>query len=70
MFGIIKDWREQRILEQSQFTNADWQLVAEQIPILKRLTEAELAHLFELATLFLPLRYISYLRQNKTPAIF
>lgn len=53
MFGIIKDWREQRILEQSQFTNADWQLVAKQIPILERLTEAELAHLFELATLFL-----------------
>ena len=53
MFGIIKDWREQRILEQSQFTSADWQLAAEQIPVLDRLTEAELARLFELATLLI-----------------
>lgn len=53
MFGIIKDWREQRILEQSQFTSADWQLAAEQIPVLDRLTEAELARLFKLATLLI-----------------
>lgn len=53
MFGILKDWRNQRILDQSQFTRADWALAAKQIPILDRLTESELERLFELATLFL-----------------
>ena len=53
MFDIIKDWRKQRILEQSEFSHLDWQQMAQQIPILDRLTKLELERLFELATLFL-----------------
>ncbi|WP_367108721.1 zinc-dependent peptidase [uncultured Psychrobacter sp.] len=53
MFEIIKDWRNQRILDNSEFTQADWQQAAGRIVILDRLGEDELSHLFELATLFL-----------------
>ena len=53
MFSIFKDWREKRVLAQSQFSTSDWQAVANQIPILDRLTDAELSRLFKIATLFL-----------------
>ena len=53
MFSIIKDWREQRILDNSAFTHADWIQAAKRIVILDRLHEDELKRLFELATLFL-----------------
>lgn len=53
MFDIIKDWREQRILDNSEFTHEDWTRAAERIMILDRLTEDELSRLFDLATLFL-----------------
>ena len=53
MFSIIKDWREQRILDNSEFTHADWEQAAERIVILDRLSADEMTHLFELATLFL-----------------
>ena len=53
MFSIIKDWREQRILDNSEFSNSDWVQAAQHIVILDRLNEGELIRLFELATLFL-----------------
>lgn len=53
MFGILKHWRNQRILAQRQFTDAEWRQIANQLPILDRLTEVELTQLFEIATLFL-----------------
>ena len=53
MFGMIKDWREQRILDNSEFTKADWRQAAKRIVILDRLNEDERSRLFELATLFL-----------------
>lgn len=53
MFDIIKDWREQRILDSSEFTDADWAQAAERIVILDRLNEEERGRLFDLATLFL-----------------
>ena len=53
MFSIIKDWREQRVLDQSEFSRSDWMQAAQKIPILDRLTESELTQLFELATLLL-----------------
>ncbi|MBO1531727.1 zinc-dependent peptidase [Psychrobacter sp. F1192] len=53
MFSMIKDWREQRILDNSEFTTADWRQAAKRIVILDRLSEEDLTRLFELATLFL-----------------
>ena len=53
MFEMIKDWREQRILDNSDFTTADWQQAAKRIVILDRLNGEELSRLFDLATLFL-----------------
>jgi len=53
MFAMIKDWREQRILDNSEFTTADWRQAAKRIVILDRLNEDERSRLFELATLFL-----------------
>ena len=53
MFNIIKDWREQRILENSKFNNDDWMQAAKRIVILDRLNDDEMSRLFELATLFL-----------------
>lgn len=53
MFNIIKDWRKRRILDNSDFTQADWKQAAKRIVILDRLDEEEMARLFELATLFL-----------------
>lgn len=53
MFAIIKDWHKQRVLEQSEFTKADWMQAAQRIVILDRLTASELTELFKLATLFL-----------------
>ncbi|MGM8888576.1 zinc-dependent peptidase, partial [Psychrobacter sp. 1U2] len=53
MFEIIKDWREQRILDNSEFTEADWTQAAKRIVILDRLDKDEMSRLFDLATLFL-----------------
>lgn len=53
MFKIIKEWREQRILDNSQFKRSDWLQAAQKIPILNRLTESERDRLFELSTLLL-----------------
>ena len=53
MFSMIKDWREQRILDNSEFTTVDWSQAAKRIVILDRLNEEERTRLFELATLFL-----------------
>ena len=53
MFEIIKDWREQRIIDNSEFTTADWSQAAKRIVILDRLSEEDLTRLFDLATLFL-----------------
>ena len=53
MFSMIKDWRNQRILASSEFSHDDWVQAAKRIVILDRLTDDELLHLFELATLFL-----------------
>lgn len=53
MFNLIKDWREQSILEGSRFSEDDWRQVAGQLAVLSRLSEEELLKLFDLATLFL-----------------
>lgn len=53
MFEIIKDWREQRVLDNSDFTAEDWMQAAKRIVILDRLSEEDLSRLFDLATLFL-----------------
>lgn len=53
MFSIFKKWHKQRVLDDSQFNDTDWQLAAKKIPILDRLSDADLARLFELATLLL-----------------
>ena len=46
MFSMIKDWREQRILDNSEFTHADWLQAAKRIVILESLNEDELTGLF------------------------
>ncbi len=53
MFNLIKEWREQRILDNSQYSQDDWQQAAQLVIILERLDDDELARLFEMATLFL-----------------
>ena len=53
MFSKFRQWRDQRALARSQFTQSDWMQAAEQIPILNRLNESELIRLAELATLLL-----------------
>nr|WP_199508878.1 MULTISPECIES: M90 family metallopeptidase [unclassified Psychrobacter] len=53
MFDFFKEWREQRILDNSDYTPEDWQQAAARIAILDRLNDDELSHLFDLATLFL-----------------
>ncbi|OLF38489.1 MULTISPECIES: zinc-dependent peptidase [unclassified Psychrobacter] len=53
MFEIIKDWREQRVLDNSDFTTEDWMRAAKRIVILDRLSKEDLTRLFDLATLFL-----------------
>jgi len=53
VFKTIKKWREKRILEKSQFTDADWQRVSKRMPVLDGLTDTQLRKLFRLATLFL-----------------
>ena len=53
MFSILKDWHNQRVLDDSDFTKADWIQAAERIVILDRLNAEEMTRLFELATLFL-----------------
>lgn len=53
MFDKIKDWHEQRLIDNSPYKQADWQSIAKQLPILDRLSENERERLFELATLFL-----------------
>ncbi len=53
MFNKFKQWRNQRILKNSTFTWDDWQRIAKQLPVLKRLDQAQQLKLFDLATLFL-----------------
>ncbi len=53
MFDTLKRWHEQRILDNSPYSKADWQQVAGHIAILDRLTDDELTKLIQLATLFL-----------------
>ncbi|MGP4953016.1 zinc-dependent peptidase [Psychrobacter sp. DM8] len=53
MFEMIKEWREQRILDNSKYSQDDWAQAAQLVVILDRLDDDELARLFELATLFL-----------------
>ncbi len=53
MFNMIKEWRDQRVLDNSDFTQEDWQQAAQRIVILDRLNEDEMTRLFDLATLFL-----------------
>jgi hypothetical protein len=58
MFNLIKDWREQRILEDSRFSEDDWRQVAGKIAILDNLSEDQRLKLFDLATLFLHEKHI------------
>lgn len=53
MFDKIKDWHEQRIVDNSPYSEESWRQLAKQISILDRLKEDELNQLFELATLLL-----------------
>ncbi|MGP4714240.1 MULTISPECIES: M90 family metallopeptidase [unclassified Psychrobacter] len=53
MFEMIKEWREQRVLDNSKYSQDDWAQAAQLVVILDRLDDDELARLFELATLFL-----------------
>ena len=53
MFNMIKEWREQRVLDNSKYSQDDWQQAAQLVVILERLDDDELARLFEMATLFL-----------------
>ena len=53
MFNMIKEWREQRVLDNSKYSQDDWQQAAQLVVILERLDFDELARLFEMATLFL-----------------
>lgn len=50
MFSMIKDWREQRILDNSEFSTTDWVQAAKRIAILDRLDEDEMKRLFDLTT--------------------
>ncbi|PNK59610.1 zinc-dependent peptidase [Psychrobacter sp. FDAARGOS_221] len=53
MFGIIKDWREQWIVDHSPYTDEQWRRIAAKIDILDRLNDQELTRLIHLAILFL-----------------
>lgn len=53
MFDKIKEWRDQRIIDNSPYTQDDWNAVADQLPLLNRLTNDQRTQLFELAALFL-----------------
>lgn len=53
MFGWIRRWREQRILQRSEITPAQWQQTFTALPLLRGYSEAELQRLRELAILFL-----------------
>lgn len=59
MFSMIKEWREQRILDESEYTTTDWTQAAQRIVILDRLSESDLQRLFKLATLFLNAKSIT-----------
>lgn len=53
MFDKIKGWRDQRIIDNSPYSQQSWQQIAGRISILDRLKEDELHQLFQLAILFL-----------------
>lgn len=53
MIRKFKQWRERRILEQSPYTQTDWQQVLTTLPVLNQLDGAQRKKLFKLATLFL-----------------
>lgn len=53
MFAAIKQWREKRILANSEFSESDWQRTASQMPVLDQLNSTQKNKLFKLATLFL-----------------
>lgn len=53
MFKLFAQWRDRKILANREFSVTDWQLAAEQIPVLGNLNENELLKLFDLSSLFL-----------------
>lgn len=53
MFSYIKNWRRQRILNQSDITPAQWQAAYARLPLLNRLSARERQDLRELTVLFL-----------------
>jgi len=53
MFTALKQWREKRILANSEFSASDWQEAASQMPVLDQLNTTQQKKLFKLATLFL-----------------
>lgn len=53
MFDKLKDWHEQRIIDNSPYSYDSWHDVAQNIAILNRLSKQELEQLIELSILFL-----------------
>lgn len=53
MFKFFHAWRERRILKRNAIDERDWTDVLAQLPLLKRLTNAELSRLRRLAILFI-----------------
>ncbi|WP_019672510.1 M90 family metallopeptidase [Psychrobacter lutiphocae] len=53
MLDKIKDWHQQRIIDNSPYSLESWHKVAQDIDILNRLTQSELEQLIELAILLL-----------------
>ena len=53
MFGSIKTWWYNRIIQRSRLTDAQWAQAFSRLPLLERLTAAEQSRLRRLATLFL-----------------
>ncbi len=53
MLTFLKQWREQRIIRRSPYTDPDWQRALSRLPLLQQLNQDELDRLQRLATLFL-----------------
>lgn len=53
MWTFFKQWREQRIIRRSPYTDTDWQQALSRLPLLDQLNKDELDSLKRLATLFL-----------------
>ena len=53
LLNKYRQWRTQRILDNSTFKQADWHRVADGLAVLDRLDETQKDRLYELATLFL-----------------